>query len=537
MSDRPARRMLAAAVARARRVVLDRRQVAAGLAQAEADPDRAVAVARRRSRARASRGSTRPSARRNRPSSSETASWSVSAALICARSVASVGRERRGRQTRRRGRGRGEDDCAPTGSAGAATASAQTTGIRRRSVVAAIRSTCAAVARPSATQSGMPTPRKPLPVTKRPGCAASARSIAAMRVEVSDLVLRVGALPAVDARQQRIARDAEQRRSARERQRDELRVAICSSACGSRAPPTNVRSSTRSSGARCGHFDDSHDAARMPLPSTRGTTKPDPFSGWRDVGARGRRARRSRVDAYGTSLAEPRELRVRSRSTSAPVTYAGVASDDGAAARTSPDCGLARGTGRRARRSTRATPRVQPDGVRPAARADERAHHLAQAAGQRLERAVDAGVRAAVGARAAAKRAQQAAVLALGLDEAREQRVHRQPIDVAGVNAREQRLGEIRRRLARRSGASMKRADRLVGLVRAAAGTNSSAPMRSLPGHEKRRVRDERADARRNAEDRRGRQRMQAAAALDEGERAAAWSGRGDRRGRAPGRA
>ena len=42
-----------------------------------------------------------------------------------------------------------------------------------------------------------------------------------------------------------------------------------------------MRISTWSSGARFGHFEDSHDAARMPVRSTRGTTKPEPVSGCR----------------------------------------------------------------------------------------------------------------------------------------------------------------------------------------------------------------------------------------------------------------
>ena len=47
----------------------------------------------------------------------------------------------------------------------------------------------------------------------------------------------------------------------------------------------------------------------------------------------------------------------------------------------------------------------------------------------------------------AAKRAQQAAVCPLGLREAREQRLERQAIDVAGVDAGQQRLGEVSRSL------------------------------------------------------------------------------------------
>ena len=70
----------------------------------------------------------------------------------------------------------------------------------------------------------------------------------------------------------------------------------CSSARGSRAPPRNVRISTRSSGARPGYFDDSHDAAMMPVFSTRGTTNPEPFSGWATF-ARGKASTTVAVDA------------------------------------------------------------------------------------------------------------------------------------------------------------------------------------------------------------------------------------------------
>ena len=55
------------------------------------------------------------------------------------------------------------------------------------------------------------------------------------------------------------------------------------------------------------------------------------------------------------------------------------------------------------------------------------------------------------GPRPGAKRASRLPCCPLGLDEPRKQRADRQPIDVAGVNAGEQRLGEVRRRPRRRS--------------------------------------------------------------------------------------
>ncbi len=74
-----------------------------------------------------------------------------------------------------------------------------------------------------------------------------------------------------------------------------------SSAFGSRAPPKNARSSTFPSGARPGHFDDSHVPAMMPLFSTRGTTQPEPFSGC-DTASRLNAIATVAADAYGISL-------------------------------------------------------------------------------------------------------------------------------------------------------------------------------------------------------------------------------------------
>ena len=52
----------------------------------------------------------------------------------------------------------------------------------------------------------------------------------------------------------------------------------------------------------------------------------------------------------------------------------------------------------------------------------------------------------------------------LGFDEARKQRANRESIDVAGMNAGEQRLGEIGHRLLTET-APDERADRFVRLV------------------------------------------------------------------------
>ena len=62
-----------------------------------------------------------------------------------------------------------------------------------------------------------------------------------------------------------------------------------------------------------------------------------------------------------------------------------------------------------------------------------------------------------------------AARLPLGLDQPREERAHRQPVDVAGVDAGEQRLGEVVDRLLAEA-APDERADRFVLVAAAAAG-------------------------------------------------------------------
>ena len=122
--------------------------------------------------------------------------------------------------------------------------------------------------------------------------------------------------------------------------------------------------------------------------------------------------------------------------------------------------------------------------VRPyrvAERRDERAHQLAEAAGQRLERAVGAGDRrSGRGVHGARKARSRLPCCALGLDEAREQRADRQPIDVAGVDAGEQRLGEIGRRFVAEAPAH-ERADRFVGVVASRAARRAPRPCAACP--------------------------------------------------------
>ena len=104
-----------------------------------------------------------------------------------------------------------------------------------------------------------------------------------------------------------------------------------------------------------------------------------------------------------------------------------------------------------------------------------------------------------------------------GFGEPREERAHRQAIDVAGVDAGEQRLREVGGGLGAEA-PRHERADRFVAPSSRRAGRRAPRPCAACPASENSRVRDERPDARRNAEHRRGRQRMQRAAAQDEGE-------------------
>ena len=184
----------------------------------------------------------------------------------------------------------------------------------------------------------------------------------------------------------------------------------------------------------------------MPLFSTRGTTKPEPFSGCA-IASRAKASATVAVDAYGISPHKPRELGV-AFAQSAPVTYAGVATMTAPRRERSPAAGLAREAARdrRPRRGGRCSSRMAP----AASARDQRATiSLSPPGSDRNAPSADARPRA--GARNARSRLP---CVALGFDEAREQRPHRQPVDVAGVDAGQQRFGQIGRRLARRSAAS-----------------------------------------------------------------------------------
>ena len=240
-----------------------------------------------------------------------------------------------------------------------------------------------------------------------------------------------------------------------------------------RARRRGTRAAARDpSGARCGHFDDSHDAARMPVRFDARHDEAGAVQRMRDRGRAEARARRSpptRTESRRTAA----RARRRDRAAARRSTYAGVARTTARASNASP-AAVSHANGPRprdrvdARRSSRTC-------VRPAAR-DERADHLAQAAGQRLERArpADARLRRWL----AAEGAQQAAVLPLGLDEPREQR--------AAPTADRRRRRGCRRAAARRGTSSLRaeaprheRADRLVRVVAPSAARTARRPSAS----------------------------------------------------------
>ena len=178
----------------------------------------------------------------------------------------------------------------------------------------------------------MPTPRKPLPVTKQAGMRGQQpRRSPPSRSRWPTSCCALARSKRYDARQaaDRRAMPSSGRRAASDRATSS--ASDCSSASGSRAPPTNVRISTDPSGARCGHFDDSHDAARMPV---RLDARHDVARSVQ-ADARRRRASKRERDRGGRRVGDfgargGRSRRRRSR-TSAAVTYAGVARPRGRA--------------------------------------------------------------------------------------------------------------------------------------------------------------------------------------------------------------
>ena len=242
--------------------------------------------------------------------------------------------------------------------------------------------TCLAVARPSATQSGIPTPRKPLPVTIETGVPRQRAVDRGHPREVADLVLRVAALEAIHAREHRLAADAEQRRQRGDRALDQRLVRLLQRVRIARAADERAQQNPVLRGAvrplrrqpRRGEDAGVLDARHHETGSIQRMRDRAAAKGERD-GA-GRRVRDLAGQARELLVAIARSARwSRTRASPGPRR------------------------GRRSRRpSTSATtngPRpviggdagVQPDVGRDRSRVDQRAHHLAQAAGQRSEHA------------------------------------------------------------------------------------------------------------------------------------------------------
>ena len=396
--------MLSAAACAPARVVFDGRQAAAGLRAGRGRSRSRCSRWRRRSRARASRRSTRPSR-------AETAvllgdgELILVGALICARSFGDVGRHgRRGGAAPGTGRTPAADACGEP--ATAQTATRRTTQLRVtqpfvQPVVAVARRVGDAVGNADAAKAaaGDEQARMSRRARRRsPRCASSGRLRAARwRARTGRRASSSGS-PVMPSSGRSAASDraTSSRVGPLERVRD-------------RARRRRTRAAARDpSGARCGHFDDSHDAARMPVPSDARHDEAGAVQRMRHGVAR-EGERDVAVDAYGISAHRPRELGVvlaqrasavdvrrRRRATTARasnVSPRGVSTRNGRAPstrRSRPACSSRTASGGSAR--------------------DERAHHLAQAAGQRSERAVGAtpaselpgGTRAA-GCRASAR--------------------------------------------------------------------------------------------------------------------------------------
>ncbi len=172
--------------------------------------------------------------------------------------------------------------------------------------------------------------------------------------------------------------------------------------------------------------------------------------------------------------------------------------------------------------------------VRRADHADQRADHLAQAAGQRLERCRSFGVR--VRGCGCVRNARIRLPCARSASAKRGNRAQqRQAIDVAGMDAGQQRLGQVVGRFAAEAARMKPPIDS--SPVVGAPGDEHFGAHAQLPGPREEAGAKKRTDPRRNAEHRR-RWQAHAAGRRAECRRGAAVSSRpGDRPGRAPRRA
>ena len=162
----------------------------------------------------------------------------------------------------------------------------------------------------------------------------------------------------------------------------------------------------------------------------RGTTKPVPSSGWRDLLAVEGRTRRWPTRRSGISPHSARERRHRSAASSGAAAQAGTATITARASRLLRRSSSVTVNGPRPVELRR--PSASYRTCRRRGDCDERVDELRDAVRERDERAV-----AATACRAARRAARAGRCRAcVRLDQPREQRMHRQLLDVAGVDAR-----------------------------------------------------------------------------------------------------
>ena len=144
-------------------------------------------------------------------------------------------------------------------------------------------------------------------------------------LQMSDFVLRVAALEAEDAREQRLAARCRAAAQCARATARSVRRRYCSSASGSRAPPTKVRSSTRSRRARDAATSTTATRRRGCRCSRRAARRIPSRSADARRRRGGTRARRSRPTRSGISPHSAASSGSHVAQQARAVTYAGVA--------------------------------------------------------------------------------------------------------------------------------------------------------------------------------------------------------------------
>ena len=187
-----------------------------------------------------------------RPSSSDTASMSLSAALICLSTACTCGESSwagtvRGEADERDKQGDERDDSSLSG--------VDDRGPAKAGHYVHTRPFCGfgsrvgdAVGDADAAEAGSRH--------EHTGMMRKASVDVRHQLKVPDFQLRARSVPPIHAAEFRRAADARARRSARAARFPTSSRSDFASTSGSRAPPRNARSSAWPSGARCGHFDE-----------------------------------------------------------------------------------------------------------------------------------------------------------------------------------------------------------------------------------------------------------------------------------------